>query len=57
MYLLYRHAVGVFLQSVLHISELWPQSLDALLKLQFSLLAALQLGHFLVQLALHMVQL
>ncbi len=29
--LLYSYAVGVFLQSVLHISELWLQALDVLL--------------------------
>lgn len=57
VYLLYSHAVGVFLHRVLHITELWLQALDALLELQPSLLAALQLRHFLIQLALHTVEL
>lgn len=57
VYLLYRHALGVFLQGVLHVSELRLQALDVLLQLQLFLLAALQLRHFLVQLALHTVEL
>lgn len=56
-YLIYIHAVGVFFQCVFHFSELRPQALDVLLQLQLSLLAALQLWHLLVQLALHSVKL
>lgn len=51
------HAVGVFLQSVLHVSELLSELLDFLLQLQLPFLAALQLHHLLIQLALHTVQL
>lgn len=57
MTFLYRQAVGVFFQSVLHVTELWPEALDALLQLELFLLAALQLWHFLIQLALHTVEL
>lgn len=53
----YCHAVGVFFHGVLHVSELWPEALDVLLELQLSLLAALQLRHSLIQLALHTVEL
>lgn len=56
-YLTYIHAVGIFLQGVFHVSKLWPQALDVLLQLQLSLLAALQLRHLVVQLALHSVEL
>lgn len=54
---LYRHAFCIFLQGVLHVSELWLQALDVLLKLQLSFLAAMQLRHLLIQLAFHTVEL
>ena len=57
MALLYRHAVGVFLQRVLHVADLRLQALDALFQLKPSLLAALQLRHFLIQFVLHTIEL
>lgn len=53
----YRHAADIFLQGVLHVSELRLQPLQLLLQLQLFVLAVAMLGHFVVQLALHAVQL
>lgn len=57
VYLPYGHAVGIFLLGVLHVSERSSQLLDVLFQLQLLLLAVVQLGHFLIQLALHTVEL
>lgn len=53
----YRHAVDIFLQGVLHVSELRLQPLQFLLQLQLFVLAVAMLGQFVVQLAFHAVQL
>lgn len=57
VFLTYSHAFGVFFQGVLHVSELRLQTLNRLLQLQLLLLAPLEFGHLLVQLALHMIEL
>lgn len=57
MRLMYSHALGIFLQGILHVTELWPETLDVLLELQLSLLAALQLCHFLIKSGFHTVKL
>lgn len=53
----YRHAADIFLQGVLHVSELRLQPLQFLLQLQLFVLAVAMLGQFVVQLAFHAVQL
>lgn len=53
----YRHAADIFLQGVLHVSELRLQPLQFLLQLQLFVLAVAVLGQFVVQLAFHAVQL
>lgn len=54
---LYRHAADIFLQGVLHVSELRLQPLQFLLQLQLFVLAVSMLGQFVVQLAFHAVHL